>query len=255
MGILKGRSALIIGASSGLGWGTALRFAEEGADVVVAARRVDKLAELVELGKSRGYEGRMVAAACDVADEADLDAVVAKTVAEFGSLHILFACAQGGLEGGQNLSETKTDDALFSYRTGPLYTMQVMQKALPHFKEQGYGRIITTASGAAVRATPGFAAYGMSKAAIMSLTRTAASEWGRFGVTTNCIFPVTLNDHFGEGTKGTASVDVIAQHSPVGYMGEPYKDAGPILAFVASEGAHYLNGQMIAVDGGLAPLA
>ncbi|MEN2739573.1 SDR family oxidoreductase [Microbacterium sp. X-17] len=255
MGILSGCSAIIVGASSGLGYGTALRFAEEGANVLVAARRVDRLEALVEEARSRALEGRIVARKCDVEKEADLDAVVANAIEEFGAVHILFASAQGGLEGGANLSQATAEGALFSYRSGPLYTMLLMQKLLPYFKAQNYGRIITTASGAAIHATPGFAVYGMSKAAMMALTRTAASEWGRFGITTNCIFPVTWNDHFGEGTEGTSSVEMIAKVSPVGYMGQPYENASPILAFIASEGAHYLNGQMIGVDGGMSPLA
>jgi NAD(P)-dependent dehydrogenase (short-subunit alcohol dehydrogenase family) len=255
MGILEDRSALIVGASSGLGYGAALRFAEEGANVVVAARRADRLTELAQEGKRRGLAGLIVPVTCDVEKETDLDDVVARTVDEFGSLHILFASAQGGMGGGPNLAQATAEDALFSYRTGPLYTMLLMQKALPHFTAQNYGRIITTAAGAAVRASPGFAVYGMSKAAMMALTRNAASEWARFGVTTNCVFPLTRNDQFGQDTESTSSFERLVQMSPIGYIGEPYEDAGPILAFIASEGAHYLNGQMIAVDGGLSPLA
>lgn len=255
MGILDSRSALVVGASSGLGYGTALRFAQEGASVVAAARRTDKLEDLVEDARARGFSGRIVPIACDVMKEEDLDAAVDRTVGEFGQIDILACIAQAGLDLQTYLADTTVERAIDSYRGGPLYTMQLMQKAFPHMKSQGYGRIITCSSGSAVSTTTGYTAYAMAKAAIMPLTRNAAQEWAQYGITTNCVFPVTKNDHFGQDPQSAAALEQIQRIIPTRYMGDPYEDASPIIAFIASEGARYLNGTMVAIGGGIENLA
>ncbi|MFG2943561.1 SDR family NAD(P)-dependent oxidoreductase [Streptomyces sp. NPDC048282] len=255
MALLDGRTALVVGASSGLGWGIALRFAEEGANVVAAARRTDRLHDLAEEAVQRGFQGRIVTVECDVDVEADLDRVVATTVSEFGRVDILAAIAQGGLGKQTYLNGTTAELALESYRTGPLYTMLLMQKVFPYMEEQGYGRIITCASGSAVSGTTGFTAYAMAKAAVMTLTRKAAQEWAQYGILTNCLLPVTKSDHFGEDEQSTDALRRTEAAIPVRYLGDPYEDASPVVAFLASEGAHYLNGQMVGLDGGLQILA
>ncbi|MDR2381967.1 MAG: SDR family oxidoreductase [Bifidobacteriaceae bacterium] len=255
MGILEGRKAILVGASSGLGYGCALRFAEDGADVVAAARRLNKLEELAEDARSRGFTGKIIPVQCDIDKEEDLEALVERAFSEFGQIDILAAIAQGNLGVPAYLADTTPKLALESYRTGPLYTMLLMQLCFPHMKERNYGRIVTCASGSAVSATTGFTAYAMAKASVMTLTRKAAVEWGRYGITTNCIFPVTKNDHFGTNEQSKRAEEGVAAMSPVRYMGEPYKDASPIVSFIASEGAHYLNGQMIGICGGLQLLA
>lgn len=255
MGILDGRTAIIVGASSGVGYGAALRFAEEGANVIAAARRFDLLEKLAADVAERGFSGRVVPVECDITSEASMDATVARTVQEFGRIDILAAIAQGGLGKQTFLMETSVEDAMNSYATGPVYTMQMMQKCFPYMKEQGYGRIITCSSGSAVSSTTGFTAYAMAKAAVMALTRKAAKEWGQYGITTNCLFPVTKSEHFGKDPQSAAALAQIEATSPVGYMGEPYEDASPIVAFLASEGSRYLNGAMVGADGGLQVLA
>lgn len=255
MGILDGRICLMTGASSGVGYGAALRFAEEGANIVACARRLNRLEKLAEEAMSKGFSGKIVPVACDVNEESDLDDVVRKTIEEFGRIDILACIAQGGLDCQRILMETTVDDLYTSYRTGPVYTMLLMQKCFPYMKEQNYGRILTCASGAAVNAPVGTTAYGMAKSAIMNLTRYAAQEWGRHSITTNCFFPVIKNDHFGKEGEGPVTEEMVAAHIPVGYMGDAYKDGSQMLAFLASEGAHYINGQMIGICGGLQQIA
>lgn len=255
MGILENRKAIVVGASSGVGYGCALRFAEEGADVIASARRTDKLQELVEDAKKRGFKGRITPVSCDVAKEEDLDKVIHACIDEFGRIDILACIAQGGLNEQSYFMETTKQQLMDFYLTGPVYTTLMIQKCMPYFKEQKYGRVITCASGSAVSATTGFTPYAMAKAAIMTLTRKAAQEFGQFGVVTNCFLPVTKTEHFGEREQSIAAEERVAMMSPVRYMGDPYEDASPIIAFMASEGAHYLNGQMIGICGGLQMLA
>ncbi len=252
MGILENRAAIVVGASSGVGYGAALRFAEEGANVIASARRLDKLEALAKEAEKRHFPGKIVPVKCDITVEEDLDNMVAACIKEFGKIDILACIAQSGLDGQHHSTmETTPENARMFFDGGPVYTMQLIQKCMPHFEKEHYGRIITCASGAGVSATVGFTGYSMAKAGIVALTRLCAKEFGKFGVVTNCFLPVTAAEGFDTTPQGRAALEMIAQASPVGYMGEPYKDASPILAFLASEGAHYLNGQFLSIDGGL----
>ena len=255
MGILSGRTAILIGASSGVGYGCGLDFAREGATVIAAARRMEKLKGLADEAKKREYEGHIYPFSCDVANEADLDELVKYTVEQFGKIEILACIAQGGLNHQTYLIDATEEEALDFYRTGPIYTMKMIQKCYPYMKKQHYGRIITCASGSAVSNTTGFDLYAMCKASIMTLTRKAAKEFGRDGIVTNCILPVLKNDIFGNNPQSEEALKRIEAESPVGYLGDPFEDGAPMISFLASEGARYINGQMIGICGGIQVLA
>ena len=251
MGILDGRKAIVIGASSGVGYGIALRFAEEGADVVAGARRVEKLEALAAEAKERGFAGEIIPVACDVEQESHLDNILKVCIEKYGRVDILACIAQGGLNDQRSFFDTDMENLLLFYKGGPGYTLQMVQKCLPYMKEQHYGRIITCASGAGLNYTKGTCAYGMAKAAIINLTKTCAHEMGQFGITTNCFLPVIINDHFLSGTNAAPPMEMMKQVIPVGFFGEAYKDGSPLVAFLASEGAGYINGQVISICGGL----
>ncbi|MDR1320587.1 MAG: SDR family oxidoreductase [Gracilibacteraceae bacterium] len=255
MGILENRKAILVGASSGVGYGCALRFAEEGADVVVGARRLEKLEALVDDAKQRGFAGKIIPVECDVANEADLDKIINKTVELFGRIDILACIAQGGLYQQTYFMDTTPELANIYYQTGPIYTMLMIQKCMPYFEKQHYGRIITCASGSGVSNTPGFTGYAMAKAAIMAITRKASKEFGKLGVVTNCFLPVIKNDVFGTDEQSKIAEKATLAASPVGFMGDAYEHCSPVVAFMASEGAGYMNGQFIGVCGGLQMLA
>ena len=91
----------------------------------------------------------------------------------------------------------------------------------------------------------------MCKASIMTLTRKAAKEFGRDGIVTNCILPVLKNDIFGNNPQSEEALKRIEAESPVGYLGDPFEDGAPMISFLASEGARYINGQMIGICGGI----
>jgi len=249
MGILEQRVAILTGASSGVGYGAALRFAAEGAVVVACARRLDKLEELQQA--AAGLPGQIVPLACDVAVEADLDKAVRTAVEGFGTVHILANIAQGGLDIQQPILDTTVDNALVFYRTGPIASMLLMQKCFPYMKEQHYGRIVNCASGAGLTGQAGFAGYAMAKGAILALTRTAALEWGQFGIVSNVFCPVTMAESFHTSAQGEAALKAIEQMSPVRRLGLAYEDTSPMIAFLASEGAGYVNGQTVSICGGL----
>lgn len=255
MGILGDRVAIVVGASSGVGYGCSLDFAQEGAIVIAAARRLEKLEALAVEAQKRNYAGKIYPVTCDIAKEEDLDRLVQYTADQFGRIEILACIAQGGLNHQTYLLDATEKEAVDFYRTGPIYTMKLIQKCHPYMKKQHYGRIITCASGSAVSDTTGFDLYAMCKASIMTLTRKAAHEFGRDGIVTNCILPVLRNDIFGNNAQSTEALARIEAESPVGYLGDPFKDGAPIISFLASEGAHYINGQMIGICGGIQVLA
>lgn len=251
MGILEGRTAIVTGASSGVGYGCALRFAEEGANVVACARRLEKLEDL----KKAAPPGKIVAVKCDIGKEADLDGVVKAAIGNFGTVHILANIAQGGLFEQADINGTTVENALLYFMTGPIASMLLMQKCFPYMKEQHYGRIINCASGAGVNGRAGFAGYGMAKGAILALTRTAANEWGQFGIVTNVFLPVSKADGFDASEQGRAAAAAVEKMSPVRRFGEAYADVSPMVTFLASEGASYINGQTISICGGLLMLS
>ena len=254
MGILEGRKAIVVGASSGVGYGTVLRFAQEGADVIAAARRMQKLEGLAEDAEKRGFPGKIIPVACDIMKEEDLDRVVKACGEQLGRIDILACIAQSGLNCQAYTMETTPENARLYFDGGPVYTMQLVQKCMPYFEKQHYGRIITCASGAGVTPTVGFTGYSMAKAAIVALTRLCAKEFGKYGVVTNCFLPVAKSDGFDSSEQSKESAEAVKRMSPVGYFGDAYEDISPVVAFLASEGAHYLNGQVLSVCGGLLTL-
>ena len=252
MGILEGRTAIVIGASSGVGYGAALRFAQEGANVVAGARRLGNLERLRDDAAKRGFPGEVVPVACDIEKEEDLDGILEACIGRFGQVDILACIAQGSLGDMHSFEETTFENLMAFYRTGPGYTLQMIQKCLPHMKEKGYGRILTCASGAGERYTPHSCAYGMAKAAIINMTQVCAQELGKYDITTNCFLPVITNDYFEQGSNDAAiPVEVMKVLSPVGKLGGAYQDGSPMLAFLASEDAGYVNGQIISICGGI----
>lgn len=250
MGVLSGKTALVTGASSGIGYGCALRFAEEGANILACARHMDDLEKLCEDVNSRNCEGRIAAVRCDVSTEAELDKVVSTAIDEFGRIDILVNAAQGGLGKSAPLLDTSYELSMMYYLGGPMAALRLMQKCFPYMKEQGYGRIINFTSDAARQGMKNMCAYGMCKAAMEALTRTAAVEWGEYGITANCIAPLILTANTLLSARGRAWAEKVAEVNPTRRFGTAYEDCSPILLFLASEASHYLNGETINVTGG-----
>ncbi|MGI5239295.1 SDR family NAD(P)-dependent oxidoreductase [Dactylosporangium sp. CA-139066] len=248
MGQLSERVAIVTGAASGVGRGCARRFADEGAAVVLADIQGELVNELAEEITTGG--GKAVAATCDVAKENEIDQVVGAAIESFGQIDILANIAQGAMNEMRFLEETKPEDTLASFVTGPLQTMLFMQKCLPHMKERHYGRIINTASHSALFGMPGFTPYEMAKGAIMALTRNASQEWGKYGIVTNTFLPVIRTPAYDLSEQGREAARMLAEQIPTGRFGTAYEDCAPMLVFLASEGAGYINGQAIGVDGG-----
>jgi NAD(P)-dependent dehydrogenase (short-subunit alcohol dehydrogenase family) len=242
-GALSGRVALITGAGAGIGAGIARRFADEGAQVVVA--EFDEAS-----GRAVADEVGGLFVATNVADRGQIEAAVATALAECGSLDVLVNNAWGG--GGLARVEQKTDEELaHGVAVGYYAPFWAMRAAFPHMKERGWGRVVNMCSLNGVNAHVGSLEYNAAKEALRALTRTAAREWAPTGVTVNALCPAAKSQAFFRAIAEYPGLEAMADAAnPMGRMGDPYEDIAPVVVFLASEGSRYLTGNTLFADGG-----
>lgn len=248
MARLEGKVAIVTGAGAGIGRGTALVLASEGASVTVAGRTLSKCERVADEIERVG--GRALALECDVNHRDQIDDMVHRTVESFGPPDILVNNAQGGGLGGGHRLETVSDDVfLDAFRGGVLSSLYAMQAVFPYMMERT-GNIVNMASSTGIMGDPGFGPYGTAKEAIRGLTKHAAREWGRYGIRVNVVAPAAL----GEGAsrfrdEAPKRWEAIIKQIPLARMGDPQDDIGRgILAIVTD--LHYLTGATLALDGG-----
>lgn len=243
---LTGRCAVVVGGSSGIGRAIALGLAEAGADVVPSARRDNEVEGAVQ--EIRAHGRRSVACTSDVRDRASLQALHDRVLAEFGKVDILVNSAgMTKLTPTLEVSEEEWETILDTNLNGTLRACQIFGRTM---LERGYGRIINIASLASFVAFYGVAAYGASKSAIASLTRSLAVEWSAKGVCVNAIapgiFPTELNAKI---LNGTGRGKELQMRAPIARFGEVTELVGAAV-FLASDAASYVHGQVLGVDGG-----
>ena len=248
MGRLDGKVALVTGAGQGVGQGIAFALAAEGAGLALAGRTLSKLEATQRQIEERG--GRALAVACDVKHPESLSTLVDTVVEKLGTIDILVNNAQevplGPLHG-------VTDEAFEAgWQSGPLATFRLMKLCYPHLK--GGGSIVNLASTAAKRwDMSNYGAYAAVKEAIRSLSQAAASEWGIDDIRTNVILPHAKSPALaGWIEQNPAEAEAFFATIPMRRVGECEEDIGAFVALLCSEGARYVNGQSIAVDGGQA---
>jgi NAD(P)-dependent dehydrogenase (short-subunit alcohol dehydrogenase family) len=243
---LSGRTAVVIGGTSGIGHALALGLAEAGADVVPTSRRGDLVAQTASEIEALGR--RSLRCTSDVQDRNSLEELLATAVEAFGKVDILINCA-GRTKRAPTLEFPEVDwnAILETNLTGTLRAAQVFGR---HMLERGYGRIVHTASIASFVALYEVAAYAASKAAVASLTKSLALEWGPRGVCVNAIapgvFPTELNRTLLEGTERGRE---FLMRIPMKRFGDVHELCGAAI-FLASEAASYVNGEVLVVDGG-----
>lgn len=245
---LDNRAAVVTGAADGIGEGIARRFAAEGAAVVVADYDDERGPAVAR--DLRGLGARAEFIRCDVSWREDVIGAVDLCVERFGSVDILVNNAYRG-EGPVRI-EKKTDERFDEALRMCLFaTKWAMERALPHMKAKGWGRVINMASLNGVNAHMGSADYNVAKEAVRAYSRTAAREWAPYGICVNVICPAAVSAayrRFAEMAPQVAAATAAA--NPMGRMGDPESDIGGVAAFLASEDARYLTGNTLFVDGG-----
>jgi NAD(P)-dependent dehydrogenase (short-subunit alcohol dehydrogenase family) len=241
---LEGRVALITGAGSGIGEATARRFAREGAIVVVNDVDIELARPVVTELQKEG--ARALSVAADVTKRAEVEAMVHHVVAEFGRLDVLVNNAGINRDAmSHKMTEEQWDQVLTVNLKG---TFLCAQAALTQMREHGWGRVINTSSVGSL-GNIGQANYAASKAGVIGLTRTLALEYAKFGITVNCVAPGPVMTRMLASVPEAIREKIVAR-VPTGRIARPEEIAG-VHAFLASEDAAYITGQVLFVDGGM----
>jgi meso-butanediol dehydrogenase/(S,S)-butanediol dehydrogenase/diacetyl reductase len=242
---LKDKVAIISGGGSGIGAATAVRFAEEGARVVICGRRMEPLQQVVAQIEAAG--GEACAFAVDVANQQAVVQLIDATVAKYGKLNILVNNAVAVVPG--MLKKISADDWRKNFAVSVDGTMFMMQAAYPQLK-QHRGAIVNMSSILGQFGTPAMTAYSAAKSAVVAMTRTAAIEWARDNIRANTVVPGTIMTPPTEAMLGDEKAQQAgAALVPLKRIGDPVECANAIL-FLASDEASYITGIALTVDGG-----
>lgn len=248
-GRLSGKRAIITGASGNIGAATAEIFAREGASIVIGD--LDPAAQ--------GTVDRIVASGgtahfilTDVSDAESMKNLIDEAATTLGGLDILVNNA--GIQRSGHVTELSVTDWDKTFAVNARSCFLGARFAIPHLRKASGGTIVNMASTAGFRAPAGLSAYAASKGAIITFTRTLASELGADGIRVNAVCPGWIDTSFNQPVIDQlggreAQANIVKAGVPLGRQGEPH-EVGEVIAFLASDAASYINAQAIAIDGG-----
>jgi NAD(P)-dependent dehydrogenase (short-subunit alcohol dehydrogenase family) len=251
MGKLDGKIAIITGAASGIGKATAQRVAAEGARTVVADLNADGAKQVAEAISATG--GEAIAVQADLGENDSVRAMVEAAASAYGGLDILHNnAAATHLAATKDLPVSEADPDVWddTMRINLRGTMVAIQSAVPHMIARGGGSVINTASGSGLTGDLRNPAYGASKAALISLTRYVATEFGKQGIRCNAISPGFIVIPEKAGTGRDAVMATMLRHHLTPRLGRP-EDIAALVVFLACDESAFITGQNICVDGGL----
>lgn len=249
---LQNRVAIITGAASGIGQATALRFASEGAGLVLADISEGALSELAEEISSGGTE--VFWKVTDVSSESDIKNLVKLALDSFSQIDII--CNNAGITGDFNRAvpeDQDREDWLRVYSINVMGAVYMLKHVAAHMKERQYGAVVNTSSVAGIRSGAGPNAYSASKAALINFTRTTACDLGKYNIRVNCVCPglikTGMTKEVFDYAEAAGKTDKVGSRCELRRYGHPEEIANAIL-FLASDEASYITGQALAVDGG-----
>ncbi len=245
---LKGRVAVITGASSGLGKQMSEAFARQGANLVILARRIERLEELKQNLESYGV--KVLPLKCDVTSTEDIDNAAKKAEEVFGKVDILVNCA--GASKDKGVLEMTDEEWDFTIATDLTSVFKVTRAFGNIMKKNNYGRIINIASmyGLVGNTAMGTIAYHSSKGGVVNFTRAAAAELAKYNITCNAICPGYFETELTSAVLNTPEfTEYMKRTVPIGRYGkEGELNAGAI--FLASDESSYVTGTILTIDGG-----
>ena len=248
----EGKIALVTGASSGLGARFAKVLAQAGAQVVLAARRVERLKELRAEIEADGGAAHVVA--LDVTDYASIKSAIAHAETEAGPIDILVN--NSGVSTTGPLIDVSPEDYAFVMDTNQRGAFFVAQETAKRMIARAKGdakkqhRIINIASVAGLRVVPKIGIYCMSKAAIVHMTKSMAVEWGRHGINVNAICPGYINTEINAAHFDSEQGQQLINMLPRKRVGQP-EDLDGLLLLLASDESHFINGAIMTADDGM----
>ncbi len=240
---LSNRTAIVTGASRGIGRGIARVFSEAGANLVLVARTRAPL----EDAAATLDPNRTIVCPGDVSNAADIQRAIDQARERFGSLDVF--CQNAAIFPQTPIEQIELDEWHEVIETNLTATFLAVKACIPVMREREYGRIVLISSITGVRTGfPGLSHYSASKAGMLGFMRTAALELAPFRVTINAIEPGSIRTE-GLATLGEEAISAMIEHIPLGSLGEP-EDIAHAALFLASDGARFITGQTIVVDGG-----
>jgi NAD(P)-dependent dehydrogenase (short-subunit alcohol dehydrogenase family) len=248
MGRLSGRIAVVSGATQGIGKGIVLRLASEGASILFCSRSETGSQEVLDAISARGGYGAYVSADLSIRDQAE--GIIAEAMRQFGGVDILINNAQSRTQPSP-LSKMTEANVRNLFEGGVMGSLWTMQAAFPHMRDAGRGRIVNFSSFSVSIGMANKADYNIAKAGIAALTRSAAQEWGQYGITVNAVCPAAANEAIQAylDTNPVAAAALTAD-IPLGRLGSCEEDIGSAVLGLVSDDTKFVTGHVLMLDGG-----